>query len=279
MLELKLFRKLTKETYSEYISIARLKSSEARTMYSIYKKYYANTVFEIFEKDLYGKTGVFIIREPKKNKIVGFSTIIERDFQVHGKLVHGFFSGDTIIEEAYWGSRALQRAMFRYVISFKIKHFSQPIYWILISKGFKTYLLLANNYLTYYPNVAQDNEHLLEYVEAYCDQFFNEYYNTKTQLIDFGQNYQCLKADVAPITNQMREKNAKIAFFEKINPTWEKGTELPCIGVLTWSDLFKIATQFARKSSKKGQVEPQQISASTEQNLVKTKAQDESKVA
>lgn len=186
------------------------------------------------------------------------------------------FFGDTIIEEAYWGSRALQRAMFRYVINFKIKHTTQPIYWILISKGFKTYLLLANNYCTYYPNIENENQHLEKYVKAYCDQFFSEYYDEKNKLIDFGDNYQCLKADVAPITDEMRLKNNKISFFEKCNPTWVNGTELPCIGEITWTDLMIIAKRFVTKSKSKGAIKtthPVQV------EVVLENKRDDSKVA
>lgn len=91
MLELKLLRKFKKEPYSEYRSITSLSPNDARKMYSIYKQYYANTSFDIFEKDLFEKTGVFVIREPKKDQIVGFSTVMERDFLVDGKVAHGFF--------------------------------------------------------------------------------------------------------------------------------------------------------------------------------------------
>ncbi len=52
---------------------------------------------------------------------------------------HAFFSGDTIIEKEYWGNRALTCAMYRYIVSFKLRYPLVPVYWILISKGFKTY--------------------------------------------------------------------------------------------------------------------------------------------
>ncbi len=47
----------------------------------------------------------------------------------------------------------------------------------------------------------------------------------------------------------MREKNSKIAFFENKNPTWVDGTELPCIGELRWSDLYRYVNRFLTKST------------------------------
>ena len=253
MLEFKFFRKLKNEPYSEYKSVQDITLMDMKTMYGIYEQYYLNTTLKIFEKDMMEKTGVFIIRDPKTDAIVGFSTITDRDFVVDGKVHHAFFSGDTIIEQAYWGSRALQRAMYRYVIAFKFKHPTQSVYWMLISKGFKTYLLLANNYFTYYPHCDQKHQHLEKHIYAYCQKYFAEYYDESNGLLNFGDDYQPLRPDIAPITEEMRAKNKKIAFFEQLNPTWLSGTELPCIGEIRWSDIYRYVIRFLTKSGSKGQ--------------------------
>lgn len=259
MMELKFLRRLKNEPYSEYKLSTEISVQDLKRMYSIYQKYYANTSYEIFETDFLKKTGVFLIREPQNRQIVGFSTILERDFLVDGKAQHAFFSGDTIIEQEYWGSRALQRAMYRYIITYKIRHPFSPVYWILISKGFKTYLLLANNYYSYYPHYGNKNERLEGYVTSYCEQYFSEYYDPQTGLINFGNDYQPLKGDVAPITKEMRLKNQKIEFFENKNPTWEDGTELPCIGEITWFDMYRYVERFLSKLDSKGKGDGKKI--------------------
>ncbi len=252
MMEFKFLRRLNNEPYSEYKFANEISVHDLKRMFSIYRHYYANTAYEIFEQDFLQKTGVFIIREPKSKTIVGFSTVLERDFIVDGKAQHAFFSGDTIIEQQYWGSRALQRAMYRYIIAYKMRHPFQPIYWILISKGFKTYLLLANNYYRYFPHYGEKHERLEKYINSYCEQYFSEYFDRESGLLNFGEDYQPLKADVAPITKEMREKNAKIAYFEELNPTWVDGTELPCIGELGWIDLYRYVQRFLTKNNSKG---------------------------
>lgn len=253
MLELKLLRKLKNEPYSEYKPVEKITLLDMKSMYGIFEKYYLNTTFQIFKKDLMEKTGIFIIREPKNDLIVGFSTVVERDFEVNGIVRHAFFSGDTIIEQAYWGNRALQRAMYRYIIFFKLKYPTKPIYWMLISKGFKTYLLLANNYFTYYPHCDHKHQRLEQFVEAYCNQYFAEYYDKNKKLLNFGDAYQALDPEIAPITDEMRKKSKKIAFFEEKNPTWSVGTELPCIGEIHWSDLYRYVQRFLTKPASKGQ--------------------------
>lgn len=252
MIELKLLRRLKNEPYSEYVLAQDITVTELKKMYSIYEKYYDNTRYSIFETDFLAKTGVFLIRKPKNREIVGFSTVTECDIKVGSKTHHAFFSGDTVIEKEYWGSRALQRAMYRFLVQFKMRYPTQPVYWMLISKGFKTYLLLANNYYSYYPNLDNQNNHLEEIVEAYCEQYFSKYYNSDTKLLDFGDDYQPLNENVAPITDEMRAESAKIAFFEQKNPTWATGTELPCIGEITWRDIGQYVERFINKGMSLG---------------------------
>ncbi|OTG72305.1 hypothetical protein B9T26_10235 [Acinetobacter sp. ANC 4169] len=276
MIEFKLIRLLKNEPYSAYKKCSQVTIQELKCMYGIYQKYYANTRYEIFERDFLEKTGVFLIMEPKTKQIVGFSTVMERDFVVNGKAHHAFFSGDTIIEKEYWGNRALTRAMFRYIVAFKIRYPLKPIYWILISKGFKTYLLLANNFYSYYPHYGEKHPHLKDFVESYCHQYFSEYYEKSTGLLNFGGDYQPLKADVAPITEEVREKNFKIAFFEDKNPTWVDGTELPCIGELHWSDLYRYVNRFFTKSTSESKYDSKNRSKSRRLHIA---SDSDSKVA
>ena len=64
------------------------------------------------------------------------------------------------------------------MIKLRIKYPFNELYWLLISKGYKTYLLLANNYYVYYPNIKDENQHLSEVVEHYCE---NSLVNTTTK--------------------------------------------------------------------------------------------------
>jgi hypothetical protein len=44
---------------------------------------------------------------------------------------------------------------------------------------------------------------------------FGEYYDKEVGLLNFGDDYQPLKGEVAPITEEMRITNPKIDFFER----------------------------------------------------------------
>lgn len=237
---------------ASYRSIAKIDVHDIRQMYGIFCQYYENTTWDIFLHDLSKKSGALILFCPKEDRIVGFSTLMTCEVTVRGQKSRAVFSGDTIIEKAYWGSRALALAFYKFLITEKVKYPRQAIYWLLISKGFKTYLLLANNFFSYYPNPQQQHGYLAEVIDDYCLQMFPDYYDKEKRILDFGDNYQYLRGDVADITDTMRRENQKINFFEQCNPEWRRGTELPCVGVFDWDDLAKYAVRFVTKPMSNG---------------------------
>lgn len=221
-------------------------------MYEIYAQYYANTRISIFLEDFEKKHGAILILHPKKDEIVGFSTVALHQFRLENKNYTFLFSGDTVIKKEFWGCRTLQSTMVKLLLKLRLRYPFDELYWLLISKGYKTYLLLANNYYVYYPHHEGQHSHLKPIVEHYCKTHFGEYFDQHTGLLNFGSDYQPLKADVAPITEQMRAENSKISFFEQQNPTWVHGTELPCIGRLAWQDVMRFPFRLVRKPVSKG---------------------------
>jgi hypothetical protein len=223
---------------ADYFSRYEISGPELEEMYNVFRRYYRNTEVKTFKNDLDKKNGAFILRDKKTRKIVGFSTILEMKMKINGKRVLGIFSGDTIIEEEYWGNNPLNSMMVKFLLKKLITHPFTPVYWFLISKGYKTYLLLANNFLHYYPHFKREDKQLRDVAEAYSRYLFSDYYNDKKRIIDFGKDYQSLKGGVAEITGEMCERYPKIAFFNEKNPTWDRGTELPCVGRVDWSGIF-----------------------------------------
>lgn len=242
-------------TYGQYIEMEKIDLDRLKAMYSIYEQYYENTQFEIFVNDFKKKSGAMLIFNSKTDEVVGFSTVAVQHFYLNGKDYTVLFSGDTVILKEFWGNRTLQSTMLKLIIKLRVKYPFNEFYWLLISKGYKTYLLLANNYYVYYPHVNGENEHLSNVIEHYCENFFGEYYDKEVGLLNFGDDYQPLKGEVAPITEEMRITNPKIDFFERKNPTWTTGTELPCIGRLGWKDLARFPTRFITKPVSKGKHE------------------------
>lgn len=253
--------------YGRYIKKVKVTHEQLCEMYAIYKDYYQNTQFSIFENDFGKKQGAIIIFHPITNKIVGFSTVDIQHFKYQTKQYTVLFSGDTVVQKEFWGARTLQSTMMKLLIKLRIQYASHEFYWLLISKGYKTYLTLTNNCYVYYPHMNGENQQLAPVVETYCRKFFPEYFDEEAGLLNFGSDYQPLKQDVAPITEQMRFDNPKISFFEEKNPTWHLGTELPCIGRLSWTDLARYPFRLMTKATSKGKLEYQKHTHSLESRV------------
>lgn len=214
-----------------------------KQMYELYAAFYENTSLDIFLSDLSKKSGVILVTRKSDDRIVGFSTQTFFDLKVDGKRVRGIFSGDTIIEPAYWGNNALANTFYRRLVIERIKRPFVPFYWFLISKGYKTYLLMTNNFYNYYPKVDGNrggrNERYHNITQAYCEQLFPEAFDKDNMLLDFGDSYVRLKGDVAEITPELKAANKHIAFFEQVNPSWRRGTEVPCLAACDYESLFR----------------------------------------
>ena len=213
-------------------------------MHKIFVQYYHNADLKTFVTDMGAKTGVIILQDKKEKRIVGFSTWTEIELMAGGKKSLGIFSGDTVVEKKYWGNKELQKRFVKQLLKTKIKKPKTPIFWLLISKGYKTYLLLTNNFPKHYPSHDKNNIKLESIVDDYCQQLYPSAYNTTERLLDFGDEYQHLKGDVASITQNMTDSHPEIRHFQKLNPSWRQGTELPCVGEVSVSMVW----QFMRKN-------------------------------
>ncbi|MEK8087129.1 hypothetical protein WNB94_11960 [Aquabacterium sp. A3] len=213
---------------TRYQKVRTLSLPDILRMHALFEAHYASSPLDTFLDDLSRKDGAFIVRRRDTGEIVGFSTLGVYEFQLAGRKAKGLFSGDTIIEGAHRGSRTLQKAFAWRIFIEALKAPLTPQYWLLISKGYKTYLLMARNFPDYYPRRGEDNPAMTDMVAEYCEAMFPGKLNRDTMLLEFGDDANRLKPEVADITDAMR-RDPDIRHFERLNPTWAQGTELPCI--------------------------------------------------
>lgn len=224
---------------ADFYPLEKITDHDVKAMHDVFIKYYHNADYQTFIRDLKRKMGAILVRKVHDGSIVGFTTIALISKTINSKKCLGLFSGDTVMEKAYWGSTKLQTAFIRFMLKTRFKNPTVNFYWFLISKGYKTYLLMANNWLFYYPRHDKpEDEKRKAILMAFSNHLFKGSYDERTGLLKFGDDYQRLKEDVADITDEMKRKSPKIAFFEQINPTWRQGTELPCIGDIDWFSLI-----------------------------------------
>ena len=198
---------------SRYVPLQRLSPADTQQMYAVFSQYYQNTTQQTFLNDLSRKSGVILARTRKSKRIVGFSTLTDFEITVDGKPARGLFSGDTIVEPAYWGARCLHVAFYLQLMRVRMRYPLTPLYWLLISKGYKTYLLLTRNFYAYFPDRNTPNSPLQQVVAAYSQQLFPDAFDPQRMLLDFGEGAQHLKDEVARITPDMFAQDAPTPYF------------------------------------------------------------------
>jgi hypothetical protein len=157
------------------------------------------------------------------------------------------FSGDTMVDQEYWGNKTLNIAFIKYCYLWKIQNFGKKLYWNLIASGNKTYLVMARHATNYYPRYDQptptwENEFInfigkLRFKDNFCEQ---------TGIIRLGKVQPILKSHIAPFNNQVMSL-PEISFFVEKNPGYHEGDELSCIAEINLSTFFNVFTKALRK--------------------------------
>ena len=233
--------------YAKTVSLSHISPSMKDEMFILFSEYYDNIKKEKFLSDLEHKEKVILLRD--RDKILrGFSTIVEITTLVENKTVIGIFTGDTVIHNHFWGGIALTLEFFKNILLTKLKNPSKNVYWFLISKGYKTYLLLANNFKNYYPRHDRPTPAFDKMViDSFGRKLYGDFYYPSQLLIRSHHQFDRLKKTVAPIDPLMLQANPKIEFFQNMNPQWEEGTELCCIGKVDLGLVQKYLTRTFKK--------------------------------
>jgi len=224
------------------VPVADLGDEDKARMFTLMREYYDAISEETFQDDLARKDAVILLRG--RAGLHGFSTLVSLRVRVGRKVVYGVFSGDTVIEKQYWGQQALPKAFLRHMFREKLKRPFTTLYWLLISKGYKTYLMMANNFAEHYPRREMSTPADRRAVaEAFYLKLFPGRYDPATGLITFPAGACRLKSGVAEISSEMMASNPRIAFFEKVNPEWRNGVELACLARMTLAMPFRYAAK------------------------------------
>ncbi|MCT7953639.1 hypothetical protein [Laspinema palackyanum] len=216
--------KLVAEIIRQYHIDAKLR----KTMYELYEIYYESTSFETFNDDLNHKNYVIALWDADKN-LQGFSTVAIWDFEFETQAKRAVFSGDTIVHRDYWGEQTLPLAWCRLAGQIKAQAPTEPLYWFLIVKGYRTYrylpLFAHQFYPTYRYPTPPEMQRLMDYL---AEEKFGSDYDPKTGLIRFPVSRGHLRGSWADIKEGYEDK-PDVRYFLERNPDYGKGEELVCL--------------------------------------------------
>lgn len=234
-----------KKIIGKRIHINELNEPLCESFFSIYQTYFKDVTYPTFKEHIGHKDAIIILSDKNNGDICGFSTLKLMVKEIEGKKVYGLFSGDTIIDKDYWGEQELVREFSRYAGEIaKDLGDDEKLYWLLISKGFRTYRYLPVFTNNFYPTYkAEWPEWDRKVMTAFYSELYPDEFDPKTCLLTFKENIGSLKEGVGDI-DEVRIANPDIAFFAKANPDHMSGVELTCLAELSEENLRSVAKKY-----------------------------------
>jgi hypothetical protein len=212
-----------------------LSEADRQGMFALLTRYYDAVGFDQFLEDFSEKQYVIRLFD-KAGVLVGFSTIQLIEAEVRGITL---FSGDTVIDKACWGQKTLQKAFVSFIIRLKLVKPWRKVYWFLITKGYKTYLLIRKNFQCY-PNYQQTTPiHKEQVLQNVAKIKYPDNYDHERGVISFQECQGKVKGEYEDIGEE-EMKNPDIAFFLKKNPHYKEGDELCCLTEIRLRDLIYV---------------------------------------
>ena len=219
---------MPKDLIGEALPRDNLTTHDICKMYDVFQDHFDHTTAEVFRRDLDNKNWVILLRDAASQAIQGFSTLACYETLIRDEKVGVVYSGDTIIRPAYWGTSTLPRTWIRTVLEIG-EQLPKPLYWLLISSGYKTYRFLSVFFVEFYPRFDRPTPPpVQEIMHHLAGERFGSDYDPKSGVVRFSDGATPLREGVAQV-NDRRLKNPHTAFFVAQNPGHARGDELVCL--------------------------------------------------
>ena len=207
---------------------SELTGADIEDMWRLFQEHYDQAEREIFQRDLDGKNWVILLRN-EQAEIQGFSTLALYETVAAEQPLSVVFSGDTIIRPEFWGTPELPRTWIKTVLRASAG-MVQPLYWLLISAGYKTYRFLPIFFtgvlsllpLPYSPQAFRPS--WINWPSSALAQTTRR----RRVLPAFAWAPHRLRTGIAEVTPE-RLKDPHVAFFVARNPGYAQGDELVCL--------------------------------------------------
>jgi hypothetical protein len=213
-------------------AVSELTADLRDAMWALFRPYYADVTRATFDADLAKKQHVALVFDTGDGRLRGFSTIELYQHTVDGRAATIVYSGDTIVDPRYWGQQTLQLTFYRFVVQLKLRRPWVAVYWFLLSKGYKTYLVLARACPEHWPRFDQPTPpRALELLDALATRKFGDQWKPELGIIRPATSDGRLREEVAPIGPEAL-RLPEVRFFAERNPGHRDADELVCLGVL-----------------------------------------------
>jgi hypothetical protein len=199
---------------------------------------------ERFAADLAEKNWVLLLED--EGKLRGFSTLqIYETSDPDGEPITVVYSGDTIVERGAWATAALPKSWIAAVRALRERHPRGPLYWLLLTSGFRTYRFLPVFWREFWPrHDASTPPEVRSLMDLLAHQHFGSLYDPEQAVVRFPQP-QVLREGLDEVP-EGRLADPHIVFFLEKNPGWVRGEELVCLTELAEGNLTAAGRRMRR---------------------------------
>ncbi len=222
----------------------QLQKHDREAMFQLYSQHYSNLKRDVFFQDLAAKDWTIMLCD-NADEVAGFSTVEVIDLPGYGRFL---FSGDTIVEPHHWFNSQLAAAfgllMRRYMVET-----AAPLYWFLISKGYRTYRFLPTYFHEFAPRFDKRTSLADQTVlDAIARHKFGRHYDPATGIISFDGKKDHVNLELCSASCE-RTRNPHIDYFLCRNPGFRRGDELACLARIAEENLRPIAKRVIAAST------------------------------
>ncbi len=216
-----------------------LTESQRAQMLALMQLCYAGVSPERFAKDLEAKQFVILLSVRRTGELAGFSTVRVAEERLGGRVTEVVYSGDTVIHPDHWGQKELQRCFSLFLLGRKLRQPLRPLFWLLLSAGYKTYLLAAN----YFPRTLPRHDwqappERRAFLAELAGRWFGTQYDAARGTLRFDGLHYHVRQGLVPIDREAA-RHPDIAFFAERNPGHVQGDELVCLAEVRLWDLAR----------------------------------------
>jgi hypothetical protein len=214
-----------------------LSEAQRAQMLAVMQLCYAGVSAERFAKDLGEKQYVILLSVRRTGELAGFSTLRVAEDRMEERPVELVYSGDTVIHPDHWGQKELQLQFARFTVWRKLRRPLRPLLWLLLSGGYKTYLLSVNNFPRTLPRHDwEPPAERVTFMRGLATRWFGQQYDAERGVLRFEESNYRVRDGVAPI-DRAAAAHPHIAFFAQRNPGHVEGEELVCLTEVRLRDL------------------------------------------
>lgn len=217
----------------ELVAASDITPVRLEQMYRLMDRHYQFVTREKVAVDLAEKDWVILLLDPATDELCGFSTQMLLSLDTPAGIVRVLFSGDTIVAIERWGDIALSHAWGQLALSLIAKVAPQKLFWLLISKGYKTYRFLPLFFREYFPRYdAPTPLWAQEIITAFGRYKYPTCFDEAAGIVRSNDRKDRLRTGIADLT-EARLADPHIRCFAERNPGHARGDELCCVAPIT----------------------------------------------